>query len=106
MSTEATKTKTSAFWVGKTIRVLRKEAHPEVHLEELAKRTGCSKSHLSSIEHGTSNASFDMLERIAGALRVDMKAFVSRYSDLRAKGATEVPAESADAAEKEGSPAP
>lgn len=51
------------------IREVRKRK--KITLNELAKMTGISKSHLSNIERGEKEPSISMLIRIALALRID-----------------------------------
>lgn len=79
--------KSSAYFVGKAILILRTEADPKIGLTELAARAGCSRSHISMVERGQANPTFDLVERLAGALGCTMDEFVVRYSALRARAA-------------------
>ena len=65
-------------FVGSEIRQMRKARN--MTLKGLAKASGISVSHLSSIERGVSNPSLAVIQHIAGGLRVEPGWFFTRRS--------------------------
>lgn len=61
--------------IGPALRGLRRERGWS--LDELAKRSGVSRSYLSRLEHGRSNPSYLLLSRLAGAFGVAITYFTS-----------------------------
>ena len=60
--------------VGARIRELRN--HKDMSLEELAERSGVSKTPLSKLERGKSNVTLKTLARVANALEVSVAAIM------------------------------
>jgi len=68
--------------VGPTLRVMR--IRKGLSLNELSLVAGISPSHLSRIERGLTVPSYDVLDRIAGALGSDLSSLRSRELSARA----------------------
>jgi len=62
--------------VGLNVQVLRRER--ELTQEELAHRASMHQTYLSGVEGGKRNPSIQVLERIAGALRVDVEELIKK----------------------------
>lgn len=58
---------------GRKLRLFRKERR--LSQEQLAEMAGCSTRAISNLERGLSGPGFDMLEKLASALNVPMRAF-------------------------------
>ena len=67
---------------GRKLRLFRKERR--LSQEELAELAGCSTRAISNLERGLSGPGFDMLEKLASALDVPMRAFFE-FADAQDK---------------------
>lgn len=61
------------MFIGYRLQKLRKKR--KLTQKALAEMTGISRSYLSDIEHNRYNPSFDTIEALANALRLDLKSF-------------------------------
>lgn len=65
--------------VGKVICRLRKERN--LSQEVLSGLAGMARSHLSMIEHGTKQANFETVQRLANALRIRSHTLVKKNEE-------------------------
>ena len=61
------------MFIGYRLQKLRKKR--KLTQKALAEMTGISRSYLSDIEHNRYNPSFDTIEALATALKLDLKSF-------------------------------